>query len=192
MRPSLRRLIPICVSIVLLAFVSACDQPISQGPPTPPAFDGLPLMTVGEVLQGREDGELQGARVALMGFWSDASIGHGCAPPREPTGDLEIYCHDGEWGITELAEPIMTIAASGEVTEPRGPHLTPFIPQGLDRAEELFHLNVRAPNFVPTPIVVIGHFDDPLAARCRPQARQLCLDRLVLERIAQLGDHELQ
>ncbi len=26
-----------------------------------------------------------------------------------PTGDLELYCHDGEYGITELEEPMFVI-----------------------------------------------------------------------------------
>ena len=30
----------------------------------------------------------------------------------------------------------------------------------------------------------LGHFDDPLAADCSPEARQICLDRLVVDKIA--------
>jgi hypothetical protein len=35
----------------------------------------------------------------------------------------------------------------------------------------------------PVPIVVVGHFDDPKAAECRAEARQLCLDRFVIDRV---------
>ena len=37
--------------------------------------------------------------------------------------------------------------------------------------------------WTPVPIVVVGHFDDPGAADCRKSARQLCLDRFVVDRI---------
>jgi hypothetical protein len=33
------------------------------------------------------------------------------------------------------------------------------------------------------PIVVVGHFNDPRAADCRPEAKELCRDRLVLDRV---------
>ena len=38
----------------------------------------------------------------------------------------------------------------------------------------------------PVPIIVVGHFNDARAADCRQEARQLCRDRLVIDRIVQL------
>jgi hypothetical protein len=153
----------------------------------PTTVDGLPVMTVSEALAARADGGLADQPVAVAGYWSDGSSAHSCAAPDGPTGELEYYCHDGEFGITELDESIMAIDRHGYVTEAIGPHLTPWFPNDLDRLGELFGLPiVNGQRYPPVPIVVVGHFDDPRAADCRPAARQLCLDRLVVDRIAAL------
>jgi hypothetical protein len=180
---NLRALVAI---MVFLTLAVACGSEIA---PTPATVDGVPLLQVGEVLATRAAGGLRGERIAVVGFWSDGSVPHSCVPPSEPTGDLELYCHDGEWGITERSEPIVVIDNEGAVRRATGPYLTPFVPADVPRADELFRIaHVRMPGFAPAPIVVIGHFDDPRAAQCRPESRQLCLDRLVVERIVQLGD----
>lgn len=175
----------------LLSLVAGCGDAIVATPtvvPTPATLDGVPLLSVGEVLAARAAGGLRGERVAVYGYWSDGSLPHSCAPPSEPTGELEVYCHDGEWGMTELSEPIVVVDNTGIVTPASGPHLTPFMPVEVAGGDELFRIaHVRMPGFAPVPITVVGHFDDPKAADCRPQARPLCLDRLVVERIAQLG-----
>jgi len=113
-------------------------------------------------------------------------VAHSCpAPDPFPAGDLEIYCHDGEWGITELDEPIMVIDVAGHWTVATVPHLTPWFPNDLVRASELFSLPIiNGQRYPPIPIVVVGHFDDSRSEDCRPAARQLCLDRLVVDRIA--------
>ena len=36
----------------------------------------------------------------------------------------------------------------------------------------------------PWPVVVLGHFDDPMAAACRPEDRTICEDRFVIDRLA--------
>lgn len=177
--------------LALLILVAGCGDAIVPTPtvvPTAVTLDGLPLLTVGEVLAARAAGGLRSERVAVHGFWSDGSLPHSCAPA-ERTGELELYCRDGEWGMTELSEPIVVVEDSGIATPASGPHLTPFVPSDVEGADELFRIaHVRMPGFAPVPITVIGHFDDPRAADCRPQSRQLCLDRLVVERIVQLGD----
>jgi hypothetical protein len=54
----------------------------------------------------------------------------------------------------------------------------------LAGARDLFNLPyVNGQRFPPVPIVVVGHFDDPRAVDCRPEAVQLCKDRLVIDRI---------
>ncbi len=148
-------------------------------------IDGLPVMTVSEVLAARSAGGLRSEAIAVGGYWTDGSIGHSCAFPQSQPGVLEIYCQDGEFGITELDEPVIVIDRHGNVTPPRGPTLTPYFPEGLARLGELFSLPIiNGQRYPPVPIVVIGHFDDPLAAACRPERRQTCLDRLVVDRIA--------
>jgi hypothetical protein len=146
-------------------------------------------MTVSQVLAARAAGELRGIPVFVKGYWTDRSVGHSCAAPHGTPGELEIYCHDGEFGITELDEPVRTVLQGGRVTPPIGPHLTPWLPNAL--GGPLFGLyfidhvgdDTHYVPYAPIPIVVKGHFDDPRAADCRPEARRACLDRLVIDEI---------
>jgi hypothetical protein len=144
-------------------------------------------MSVSQVLDARAAGGLRNQPVAVGGFWSDGSVGLSCAAPvpwAQP-GELELYCTDGLWGITELKEPVIVIDRDGYETPPSGPHLTPFIPNDLPGSDGLFSLpRVNGERYLLVPIVVAGHFDDPRAAQCRPAARQICLDRLVVDKIA--------
>jgi hypothetical protein len=43
-------------------------------------------------------------------------------------GDLEIYCHDGEYGITERNEPAVVLTKDFRLVPATGPMLTPWIP----------------------------------------------------------------
>jgi len=61
--------------------------------------------------------------------------------------------------------------------------MTPYLPAEI--AAELFIPRFR--NRPPLPILFVGHFNDPRAAQCRPVAQQRCLDRLVVERLVQVG-----
>jgi hypothetical protein len=158
----------------------------SSPSPLASTVDGLAVQTVGEVLRSRANGGLRDQPVAVGGYWSDGSVGHSCAPPAlgENPGDLELYCVDGEWGITELNEPIIVIDRFGQETVAKGPHLTPWLSESLARVSQLFTLPViNGQRYPPVPIVVVGHFDDPRADQCRKTARQLCADRLVVDRI---------
>ncbi|HET7471553.1 MAG TPA: hypothetical protein VFJ71_00375 [Candidatus Limnocylindrales bacterium] len=153
-------------------------------PSVPDAIDGHPVLTVSEAIRQHRNGTLSDPVVIVRGFWSDASVGHSCAAPDAPTGDLEIYCTDREYGITELDEPIEIIDPHGFVTQGIGPWLTPYLENKVPGLQALFSLpRVNGQRFPPVPIVVAGHFDDPRAKDCRPKARQICLDRLVVDRI---------
>ena len=166
----------------------------STEPSTPPVImsvDGLPVMTVSEAIDARDAGGLPGGRVAIGGFWSGTTLPPGCPAPKDLVGDLEIYCTDGWFGITERNAPILGIERTSTSTRAWqnevGPRLTPYVPPGLPGAEELDLPIVDGQVPEPVPIIVVGHFDDPRAADCRPEARQLCRDRLVLDRIVQFG-----
>jgi hypothetical protein len=151
----------------------------------PASVDGHPVMMVSEVLAARAAGGMKGATIALGGYWSDGSVGHSCAPPQGKVGDLEYRCVDGEFGITELDEPIIVIDRRGHVTRAIGPHLTPWISNDLAGMQALFSLPIiNGQRYRPVPILVVGHFDDPRAADCGPEAIKLCEDRLVVDRIA--------
>jgi hypothetical protein len=166
----------------------------SPAPSVPPPLptdlteiDGLPVLTVSEALAAHEDGSLPGGRVAMHGYWTNNPVVHGCVPMSTGIGELEIYCYDGEYGITELDEPIWLIdTRTGQVLHTaQGPHLTPYLPAGLEGAERLSLPMINGQWYPPVPIVVLGHFDDPRAVDCRPEARQLCRDRLVIDRIVE-------
>jgi hypothetical protein len=155
-------------------------------PSKPSTVDGLPLLTVSEAIAKRDAGDLDGGPVAIGGYWSDASVQSMCVPPNGTPGVLELWCGNGEFGITELAEPIETISNRGHVTPGTGPSLTPYIGNDLAGASALFTLPIiNGQRYTPIPIVIVGHFDDPRATICRPEARQLCKDRLVVDRIVQ-------
>jgi hypothetical protein len=141
--------------------------------------DGMPVLTVGEVLRQRSAGELGGESVAIGGYWSSALIGPiSCAAPIGNPGDLELYCRVEDFGIAEREEPIAVLNPDGSVTVAEGPHLTPFLGNDLPRLSDLMR-QIR-----PKRIAIVGHFDDPRARLCRPEAVQRCRDRLVIDRIA--------
>jgi len=152
----------------------------------PTAVDGMPVLTVSEVLAKRAAGELRNQPVALGGFWSTPPIDHSCTvPPSPPPGELELYCTDGESGITELDEWNAVFSPEGRMTPARGPHLSPYVLPAISLA--LYeHRVVDRRRASPIPIVVVGHFDDPRAALCRPAAQDLCRDRFVIDRIVAL------
>ena len=157
---------------------------------TPPTtVDGMPVMTVSEAIAAHQRGTLPDGRAAIRGFWSVGEMGHMCASARAgaPPGELEIYCHDGEYGIAERDEPMFVVDQFGYVTyEAKGPHLSPWVSGEVEGVDGLFGLpRINGQQYPPVPIVVVGHFDDPRAAQCRPENHQLCLNRLVIDRIVE-------
>ena len=123
-------------------------------------------------------------RAARVLVGSAASATRAC-PRLPPPGELQIRCHDGEFGITEREEPIGTLTEEGRATCLHdGPALTPYVEEAL--AQRLFTLPfVNGQFYDPVPIVVVGHFDDPRADDCQAEFRQLCRDRLVLDEIVE-------
>jgi hypothetical protein len=111
-----------------------------------------------------------------------------CPAPNGQVGELELYCSEGEYGITELDEPIERISPDGSATAARGPWLTPYLDHTVRGVQQLFRVPARLSDAaLPIAIVVVGHFHDPRAAACRPQATDLCGRRLVVDRIVQFG-----
>jgi hypothetical protein len=179
-------------TLAIALFGPGRDRRTAEVPaPSPPSnvaeIDGLPVMTVSQALAAHEAGDLPGGRVAMRGYWTSSPVAHGCAPPPAGAGELEIWCYDDEFGITERDEPIWQIdTRTGEETyTAQGPHLTPYLPAGLDGADQLFLPMINGQWYPPVPIVVLGHFDDPRAEDCRPEARRLCRNRLVIDRIVE-------
>ena len=190
-----------CGSLTHPASPSAPSDPAvnaSSSPSAPPStaaifpttVDGLTVQSVSEVRAARSAGHAPNGPYALRGYWTDRAYGHFCNPGvGGEAGELEIQCHDGEWGITELNEAILTvdINQSGEshTSAAAGPHLTPWVPSNEGTGKLFASRSVPGLTWAPIPIVVVGHFDDPRAADCRAEAHQLCLDRFVIDRVVQ-------
>lgn len=148
---------------------------------SPDALDGLHLYEVGELQEAMVGPDRPPGRIGLRGFWSDRTVMHSCAMVVHSETNLEGYCHDGEWGITERNEPIL-VWLPGGVRGHAGPALTPWIPDTI--AAKLFGLPIiNKQQYTPVPIVVIGHIDDPRASECAENVRQICIDRFVIEEL---------
>ena len=199
---SIRRTVPMILATA--GVVLSCSIKVPSGPPVvptaapseaatatpgtapspighPQSVEGLHVYSVSELLSERNAGALEGGPIALWGFWSERTFRHSCVPAKQ-TGDLELRCADGEWGITEFNEPIGTLTPDNRWSPAVGPHLTPFITN--DMANELFHpVVINGQRELPAPIVVVGHLDDERARLCQPAFARLCADRFVLDRI---------
>src|SRR3712207_1045189 len=77
---------------------TASPEPATSVAPTPDRW------TVSALLAAREAGNLEGGPIVLEGYWSNPSAPHSCGAPQGSPGELEIYCRDGEFGITERNE----------------------------------------------------------------------------------------
>jgi hypothetical protein len=137
-------------------------------------------MSVSQFLAARDAGTIGEGQVRLQGFWTNRSVAHTCAPPPVSPGELELRCRDGQYGITELPEPIRVMNADFVVTEARGPHLTPWIE---DRLWSEVDTPIDAP---PTAILVLGHVNDPRALACQPAAAEMCAKRFVVDDVLDL------
>jgi hypothetical protein len=158
--------------------------------PAPSAFPtatlGLHVYSVSELLAARAARRVSGGPIALAGFWSALQLAHSCAPPPKGTGALQLWCSDGEFGITERDEQIMELVHpnTGQVRAAVGPHLTPYLPNAAWVAPLYTEIApVHGQPYPPVPILVVGHVDDPRAAECRPEARKLCEDRFVVDEL---------
>jgi hypothetical protein len=158
------------------------NAPTATVSPGPATVDGLRVYSVSELLEARDAGALHDDPIGLRGFWSERSFPHSCNAPDDRVGELELRCHDDEWGITERDEPIGVLTVDSRFIPAASPHLTPFFPNEMGaRLAQMEIINGQRP--LPVPIVVIGHFDDARAKDCGPKAAELCADRFVIDRI---------
>jgi len=150
----MRPLLVLAIVAVLMGYSSTKMPTESPGPH---------VYSISELLADRAADKVSGGPITLAGFWSYLEVPSSCLAPLDgEPGELELYCSGGDDGITELDEPILAIV--GELNEPvvaKGPHLTPFVPEG-GWARLLFD-RPHASGSQPVPIVVVGHMDDPRA-----------------------------
>jgi hypothetical protein len=176
---------------------STVEPPVAAVVPSPYPFPdeiaGRHVYSVSELLEERAAGHIEGGPILLSGYWSPQFFGHSCRAPDSQPGELEIYCHDKEYGITERNEFAMTLLdPSGRVQPASGPVITPWIPNDIGLAAQLGPRElIHGQPFPPIPIVVRGHLDDLRAAECRQAAIQLCRDRFVIDEILALPVDEV-
>jgi hypothetical protein len=168
------------------ASAAGLETPTSPPTPTPTSslaagIDGLHVYTVSELQSARAARNVSGGPIALRGYWTYLGIPHSCGPPDSTPGELEIYCHDGEYGITERNEPAAVLTKDSRLVPATGPMITPWIPNEDWVVPLVSLLPINGRPFPPVPIVVVGHLDDERAAQCRPKQRQLCRDRFVID-----------
>jgi hypothetical protein len=145
-----------------------------------PSPSGERIYTVSEFLEARDAGELAGRSVTVAGYWSEG-VPHSCPFPAGNPGALELYCRDGDFGITEREEPIWERRADGLVRTVSGPLVTPYVEVLASRY--MVTPPIDGGLFPPVPTVVRGHINDARATDCRPRAQQLCRERFVIEEV---------
>jgi hypothetical protein len=83
-----------------------------------------------------------------------------------------------------MAGPESIVHVTGNGMDTNGPHgpalQTAFDGPGIRWANPLPKVGDSA----PTPVVLVGHFNDPRAPRCQPENRQECADRFVVTAVA--------
>ena len=80
-------LLPVAAAVAILALATVRFQNVG-GTGIPGTVEGLPVMSVSEVLSERASGALTGGSVAVGGFWSSGVERLACAPAPD-AGELE-------------------------------------------------------------------------------------------------------
>jgi len=138
----------------------------------PADIDGIPVWTVEATLRRGDAGETHGVGVAIGGWYAESvSISISCPPPIEAWSPLERYCHAGQEFLTDIPQTIDV------KTPPTGTGLAPFF-------SPFWGGEFLADRQTPQPVVLVGHFDDPLAISCSHLGRYACISVFVVDRIA--------
>jgi hypothetical protein len=141
--------------------------------------------TVSQAIADRDAGRAGSRSFLLGGYWTVRSTTMSCPMPLATPAEIEQACDSLVAGITERYEAINNIIYGVQSTTtrgPAGPSLVPYVPGNLRNRliEALLSSGQDAP---PIPIVVAGHFDDPLAQQCRPEVRTACRARFAIETV---------
>jgi hypothetical protein len=174
-----------CSAVSVSPDVPSADASASPTPSRAPSASPEPTTaiegyTVSEALALRDAAELGSDPIVLVGYWTNRVVPHSCAAPPQPEGEIDVWCHDGESGITEANEAIGRLTNDDRFIPAESAHLTPYVPEAIARV--LFG-GLMQLEFPPVPIVVRGHFDDPRAADCHETRQQSCRERFVIDEI---------
>ncbi len=148
---------------------------------------GMPVV---DVERAQDVQHLAGvSRELAVGGWLSLGPPLMCAAPSgEPTSRLQPGCGDELNWLLERPE-ILTFQDGPTVAlqEPSGPGIHVRF-----EAPQVDWPPVDDPGTVtPTPIVAIGHFDDPAAATCPPEEAAWCHDLFIIDSITWAYGHDL-
>ena len=166
---------------------TATSSPESAGPTAPARTPvpsntllALPVIGVGEAIAVRDVG-IDDSEIAVRGWYLDG----GPVPcPYDPVivNPLQPSCPDDRVWLMRDPDVLFISDANGGETmrQPTGPALNPDLDK-VDPGAWGPPSGAGAPLSVER--VMVGHFDDPLAATCPAEARQACRDRFVVDQV---------
>lgn len=179
--------LPVSVAWILLAALGAAilltNLMRAPDPSTEPGFpataNSLPVVTVPDAIEVQQLGA--DTDIAVSG-WFQHPAAIECPAPRQPVvplldGDCAI---DFTWLLSD-AEFLWHAEVNGmRMDNPAGPAIHPvLVGPGTSWARPF-----DGRDSVPTPVVFIGHFNDPRSAGCRPDNQPVCLSRFVVTVVA--------
>ena len=142
----------------------------------PADVDGIPVWTVEKVLEERNAGELHGIAIAVGGWFSADPVTISCPIVPKPWNLFGRTCATSLLvaDIPQLANRDRAIVGTG---------LRPvFAPLWT----------TRVPTEEPQgPVVLVGHFQDPLALSCRLDDQRACAGTFVIDRVAWIDGEPL-
>lgn len=161
------------------------DRP-SAGPPAnaPKEVRGMAVVSVSDAITIQAADSAADVTVAA---WFQQSYALPCPAPLPPV--VPLLNGDCQIGMTWLMQnPEILIRSTKDLSggsnsesAPVGPAVNPvFDGPSTNWANPL----PENGDSVPTPVVFIGHFDDPRAQGCQPVDHQACLDRFVVTAVA--------
>ncbi len=137
----------------------------------PAAIEGIPVWSVEETLERRDAGDARGVAIAIGAWYSESiTFGPACLPPPVHWGSLEQYCNHDRNILADLRQSVTSDQSRGTSL---GPIFSPdwgssFLSDGQ----------------FPQRIVLVGHFDDPLATDCPHLGPAVCRAIFVVDQLA--------
>lgn len=145
-------------------------------------------ITVSQAIAVR-DGGVDDRELAVAGYLSPIPVVFCTFVPSDVTRNLTaLYCPESFQWLMEHSEALWSTSGSTLSEPPKGPafHLSlRLVPShGLVNLAGPTGNGATAPP--PTPVVLVGHFDDRRAADCpiKPAPETLCADTFVVDRVA--------
>jgi hypothetical protein len=139
----------------------------------PADVDGVPVWSVEETLARRDAGELTGIEVAIGGWYAESGTPfiHSCGLAFLHRGFLERWCYQAQEVLADIPQEIGQL--STPIGTALGPRFSPYWVGGQGSFGQ-----------TPQRMVLVGHFEDPLANDCATVGVAACRNLFVADRIA--------